>query len=497
MEIPILDSILHDNLKPWLIDNLNTKQFSSVISKANQINGNTYEKLHEQVITLLDNYKHISKKINKPYSKQQSKTVSNFYKIENPSYTDTITQFYFLIITKETERIFNSFSIESKRWIDPIDIYYHTTQTLLGIRVLASEVNEEMKERNFNNNTPLNHIDYTLLLLKNTLIALFFDIQEVFKGHLNNIETIDTFCINYLGKIDTNIKLEPTEELIRFNLNKIINKIYDDSELNKLLKLSEFLKSENKNQLVAAIENYKFFIKIDVSINSIDELLDTEIITKYFEEYKAEVLEKINTHNLGHQRLMLINQELEKIENHSIKNDNKYSIISKINNWLEQQKAIYLQNPSAIFSTEIEAQSISENRKSPLPQKDKETFVEQKKLAYEYLKFLNGFNRNNEKILSDSDFSRLINFTNYLIETGLVPEEIKIIPQANIGSDYIRYTFYTIHKALYGTQKINVNWISFLKAVFLQFKNSEWQTLKTKFSTKPILYDADLKALKK
>lgn len=47
MVIPVLDSILHDNLKPWLIDNLNTKQFSSVINKANQINGNTYEKLNE------------------------------------------------------------------------------------------------------------------------------------------------------------------------------------------------------------------------------------------------------------------------------------------------------------------------------------------------------------------------------------------------------------------------------------------------------------------
>jgi hypothetical protein len=103
----------------------------------------------------------------------------------------------------------------------------------------------------------------------------------------------------------------------------------------------------------------------------------------------------------------------------------------------------------------------------------------------------------NEKIMTDIEFTRLINYTNYLIETGLVPEKIKIIPQINISADYIRYTFYTIHKALYGTQKININWISFLKAVFLQFQNSEWQTLKTKFSTKPVLYDADLKALKK
>ena len=499
MEIPILDSIMHDSLKPWLIDTSNIRQYNNLIKSANQIKGDTYDTLHKQVNSLLVDYPHLTNKTNKLYSKQQSKIIKNLFTVESPAFTDTITQFYHHIITKETERIFNSFLIESITWKSPVDIYYHTTQTLIGIRVLASNVNEELEERNYLDNNPQDHIHYTLLLLKNNLISLFFDIQEIFKEHLETIEDISSFSIAYFGKIDYKIELKPTEFLIRFNLNKSLNNDYNENELIQLLKLSKTINSENIVQLQAAIENLIYYRRNDRDIETIAELLDETSINEMIENYQINISEKINIHNLGHQRLMIINGEIEKLSNGFSYSEmlNKFSIISKIYNWLQQQKEIYRQNPSAIFSSEIDAQTISENRKKPLPKKDKETIAEQKKLAYEYLNFLNGCNRNNDKIMSDFEFKRLINYTNYLIETGLVPENIKIIPQTNISADYIRYTFYTIHKALYGTQKININWISFLKAVFLQYQNSEWQTLKTKFSTKPVLYDIDLKALKK
>lgn len=499
MEIPILDSILHDSLKPWLIDTSNLRQYNAAIKTANQIKGDTYDKLHKQVDSLLVDYPHLTKKINKKYSKQQSKLVSNFYTIECPECTDTITQFYHFIITKETERIFNSFLIESASWKSPVDIYYHTTQTLLGIRVLVSKVIEELEERNYRDNNPQDHIHYTLLLLKNKLISLFFDIQEIFKEHLENIDDISSFSITNFGKLDKNIVLTPTDELINFKLCKIINNEYDEVELIDLLNLTKTLKSENTNQIIASIENFIFYKRNNLLIDNLSNLLDETTIKEVIENYENKVLNNINKLNLGHQRLMIINSEIENLNNGLSYPEmhNKFSIISKINNWLQQQKEIYRQNPSAIFSAEIDAQTISENRKNPLPKKDKETFAEQKKLAYEYLKFLNGFNRNNEKIMSETEFTRLINSINYLIETGSVPEKIKIITQINISADYIRYTFYTIHKALYGTKKIKPEWISFLKAVFSQFNNSEWQTLKTKFSAKPVLYDIDLKALKK
>ena len=113
MEIPILDSIMHDSLKPWLIDTSNIRQYNNLIKSANQIKGDTYDTLHKQVNSLLVDYPHLTNKTNKLYSKQQSKIIKNLFTVESPAFTDTITQFYHHIITKETERIFNSFLIES------------------------------------------------------------------------------------------------------------------------------------------------------------------------------------------------------------------------------------------------------------------------------------------------------------------------------------------------------------------------------------------------
>ena len=83
MEISVLDSILHDNLKPWLLDNSNVKYFQEAIKNINQTKCENYNQLHQQIIKLLGNeYKHISKKINKPYSSNQIKLVDNFFSVE-------------------------------------------------------------------------------------------------------------------------------------------------------------------------------------------------------------------------------------------------------------------------------------------------------------------------------------------------------------------------------------------------------------------------------
>jgi hypothetical protein len=499
MEIPILDSILHDSLKPWLIDTSNLRQYNAIIKTVNQIKGDTYDKLHEQVNSLLVDYKHLSKKINKPYSKQQSKLVSNFYTIENPVYTDTITQFYYLIISKETERVFNSFIIESTNWTNPIDIHYHTTQTLLGIKVLASKVDEELIERNYTDNNPQDHIHYTLLILKNKLIALFFDIQEIFKEQLETIEDISSFTITYFGKLDASIVLIPSEALINHKLNKIINKEYNENELIDLLELSKTITSENINQLVASVENFIFCKRNNRNVEQITNLLDETTIKEVIENYQSNILENVNKHNLGHQRLMIINAEMESLNNglSPSSKTNKFSIISKINTWLQQQKEIYQQNANAIFSNVETAKQKAGKLKSPLPKKDKANLDEQKSYATEHLAFLSGHNIKNEKIMTDTQYKQLLNYTYYLIEKETLPPNIKPIPQIGFASNGIRYTFYKIHEYLYGTQSIKQTWIDFIHEVFSQFKNAAKTTTKAKFSEKPNSYEADLKLMKK
>jgi hypothetical protein len=99
----------------------------------------------------------------------------------------------------------------------------------------------------------------------------------------------------------------------------------------------------------------------------------------------------------------------------------------------------------------------------------------------------------NEKIMSDNDFERLTNYITTLIDTGTLPPDIQPIPQTATTTEYLRYTFYKIHKELYTTKPIRTEWIELLHAVFIQFKDTEHKTTRKKFSTIPPHYDQDTK----
>jgi hypothetical protein len=94
--------------------------------------------------------------------------------------------------------------------------------------------------------------------------------------------------------------------------------------------------------------------------------------------------------------------------------------------------------------------------------------------------------------MTDNDFARLVQYVENLIDTGNVPTDIKPIYTINISNEYLRYTFYLIHKQLYSTRPIHPEWINLLHAVFSQFENATFETTRKKFSTVPLHYDSDL-----
>ena len=147
------------------------------------------------------------------------------------------------------------------------------------------------------------------------MIALFFDIQEIFKEHLDTIEDISSFSITNFGKLDKNIVLIPTEELVNFRFSKTANNEYDEVELINLLELTKTLKSENTNQIIASIENFIFYKRNNLPIDNLSNLLDETTIKEVAENYQNNVLSNINKHNLGHQRLMIINEEIDSLNN--------------------------------------------------------------------------------------------------------------------------------------------------------------------------------------
>jgi len=140
---------------------------------------------------------------------------------------------------------------------------------------------------------------------------------------------------------------------------------------------------------------------------------------------------------------------------------------------------------------------ISSNDTIPktLPKQPQGNHMEMKKVAEKYLAYLQGNNLQKTQIMQGNEYDRLLEYTFHLIEFETLPKNIKKISQLNIPSGYIRYTYYLIHKELYTTKAIKTQWIDFLQQVFFEFKDTDWQTIKTKFSTQPNLYETDLRKM--
>src|SRR5690606_25548442 len=95
-----------------------------------------------------------------------------YFKPQLPSYKDPATQFYFLLITAEAQRIFNEISHRRKNWTEQVDIVYNVGNTLNNVKVLAVQTAEELKERLLTDvpNDQSDVIHFALFYLKHNLI---------------------------------------------------------------------------------------------------------------------------------------------------------------------------------------------------------------------------------------------------------------------------------------------------------------------------------------
>ncbi len=165
--------------------------------------------------------------------------------------------------------------------------------------------------------------------------------------------------------------------------------------------------------------------------------------------------------------------------------DNVESEILKMNRLLDEHNHQSVNNSPAISSL------------GKIPISKQKTLVEKQQLAHEYIQFLSGVNRNNELIMSQKEYRNLLEYTSYLIQFEKVPVGVERIKPTMISKAHIKYTYYLIHKNLYGTNPIKDVFIHFLSAVFLDFeKTPAFKSLKANFSHKPDSYDKDVKKSK-
>jgi hypothetical protein len=162
-----------------------------------------------------------------------------------------------------------------------------------------------------------------------------------------------------------------------------------------------------------------------------------------------------------------------------------------LRSWLTDRLESTKQNLGNIFIPTSKDSAHQSQGKAPISEIP---LSKQLKIAKAHLNFLTGHNLQNEKIMSDEDFSKLLQYVTSFLTEKEVPVVTNRI-RTNISQDYLRYTIYRIYKDLHLKVPSRDEWVSLLHSIFPQFDNSEESTTSKKFSKKPDLYDSDIKRI--
>lgn len=199
MEIKILNSIIHKELAPWLI-NIDNKIIAEKIKKIGNKEPKQLNELEQQIKTLVNDYPELLKWLEKQITNDSIEIKQPYYTTSLPAFTDAISKYYSLLINKETVRVFNTYLSKSDKWTDSIDINYHTTLLLKRIKNLTKQVFKEIADRGLEEHETNNNINFVLQFLKHNLITLYFSVQEIHKEVLEQSITLEDFYLLELNQ---------------------------------------------------------------------------------------------------------------------------------------------------------------------------------------------------------------------------------------------------------------------------------------------------------
>ena len=195
MELRILDSIMHGVLKPWKLDTSNNKRFTELVKAAKKVNPSTCIEQHLQLYNLLADYPTLQKVLETELPSE--KTLKPLYFSTGlPMYNNAVTNFYFLVITLEAQRIYNRVLGFSKIYTSQIDLIFHTGKALKYAKVLAKQASIELDMMGFSGTAAqVEASNYAIYCLKHSLIQFYFSIQEQFKHRLEESTTLEDFYL--------------------------------------------------------------------------------------------------------------------------------------------------------------------------------------------------------------------------------------------------------------------------------------------------------------
>lgn len=112
------------------------------------------------------------------------------------------------------------------------------------------------------------------------------------------------------------------------------------------------------------------------------------------------------------------------------------------------------------------------------------TFSSEQETIISIIGYLKSNNSSREKILSDEDFEYLLIKLDELLETNRLPEIPRKIESVNISKNLLSYTFWVLHKYLYGTKSIKPYFLQFIQSIFSCYDDWSSETFRKKFGNK-------------
>lgn len=513
MELKIYNSILFKELRPWLFSP-DEKLLSKNLLKADRSNIISTQQLFEQISLLLEPYPELLI-FDEDALKQASTDLQKpFFEVAEPKYADVKVRFYFSLIHFESIRFINTLIVSVNERNDLIDKKYLIAIATRNIIYLIKNISAELDSRQLSavpQYSSLTNVEqgYTeklihivLYHLKLQAVRLFFEVQEFFPDLFGVRQSLDGFYINILNETVPEINLLLyTAEYYKAKFASLIKEIDPFEKGLLLLREINADTSQRPEQLavqIKAIENLLYFKQrnINNSFNNIEEFIDHETNTNILNTEKQILSNVIEQKVYGHERFNFANQQSEKFFFISEKDQpyNNQSIPYKLKQWLKLQEDIYRNQLSNVFSPIAYNDQGLPDKNMPLPKTNPNAEV-LKQMALEYIKHFSGVNLQQRKIMSDAEYNRLIEYLFHLIEHDKLPPTYAPIQKIGLSANHIKYTFYKIHSACFGTTEIKSVWIDFLEKIFKQFENQSWQTIKTKFSVPPPKYEKDMEAM--
>ncbi|MDC8101666.1 hypothetical protein [Chryseobacterium rhizosphaerae] len=114
----------------------------------------------------------------------------------------------------------------------------------------------------------------------------------------------------------------------------------------------------------------------------------------------------------------------------------------------------------------------------------KTSYSNDDELLHLVLDYLKGQNEKREKIISDDDFEFLISTIKAYIDNNTTEVGDRRIKEVNISQQLLSFTFWVLHKYLYGMRPRRIDFLTLVKQLFETFDSWTFNTFNKKFGSK-------------